>query len=211
MALDGPGRARPTALLDEERKDRSSQAVGVPDWSAGSDRGGTGGSPGDGWTPSITQAAADSNTMPGYCAGPLGSPEKPEQCSAGSPIRRLAQPRRACAPRDHEPRGDPRRTLLVRRIDEAKHFAGRLVDPVMLVVDPVVALNFQVGLVSSDNVGCLDSRNVVHVHVCRHGAHTPPWQLHLEHVPRLYLSDGKGLCHVDHVVFEGHLGNSAAS
>src|SRR5450756_196483 len=54
---------------------------------------------------------------------------------------------------------NPRRTLLVRRIDEAKHFAGRLVDPVMLVVDPVVALNFQVGLVSSDNVGCLDSRD----------------------------------------------------
>src|SRR5450759_5371603 len=69
---------------------------------------------------------------------------------------------------------DPRRTLLVRRIDEAKHFAGRLVDPLMLVVDPVLALNFQVGLVSSDNVGRLDSRDVVHVHVCRHGAHTPP-------------------------------------
>jgi len=29
------------------------------------------------------------------------------QCSAGSPIRRLARPRRACAPRDHEPRGGP--------------------------------------------------------------------------------------------------------
>ena len=106
MALDGPGRARPTALLDEERKDRSSQAVGVPDWSAGSDRGGTGGSSGDGWTPSITQAAADSNTMPGYCAGPRIAREA-LQCSAGSPIRRLAQPRRACAPRDHEPRGGP--------------------------------------------------------------------------------------------------------
>src|SRR5450756_281505 len=36
---------------------------------------------------------------------------------------------------------DPRRTLLVRRIDEAEDFAGRLVDPVVLVVDPVLALN----------------------------------------------------------------------
>src|SRR5450759_4600819 len=73
----------------------------------------------------------------GYCAGPLGSPEKP--CNA-------RRDPRSGALLDLEERVrletmslavDPPRALLVRRVDKAEDFAGRLVDPVVLVVDPV--------------------------------------------------------------------------
>ena len=47
---------------------------------------------------------------------------------------------------------DPRRTLLVRRIDEAKDLALRLVDPVVLVVHAVLGLHAQVRFVGSNDI-----------------------------------------------------------
>src|SRR6185295_6215040 len=63
---------------------------------------------------------------------------------------------------------DARRGLAVGRIDETEDLAVLLVDPVLLVVDAVVALDLDVGLVGArDGLG-RDTGDVVHVHVRRH-------------------------------------------
>src|SRR5262249_43959594 len=63
---------------------------------------------------------------------------------------------------------DLRRGFLVGRIDEAEDLARLLVDPIVLVVDPVLALDLHIGLVRPDDVGSLHARDVVLVHVQRH-------------------------------------------
>src|SRR4051794_2420976 len=61
------------------------------------------------------------------------------------------------------------RSLGVGRADEAVDGAGLLIDPVLLVVDAVLALHLQVGLVGLRDVDGLDpTLDVVDVHVERH-------------------------------------------
>jgi len=67
IALDRAGRARASALLHEERVDRLLPGGRLTGLERGERLRRHRGSPGDGWTPSITQVAADSNTMPGSC------------------------------------------------------------------------------------------------------------------------------------------------
>src|SRR3954451_10649468 len=63
----------------------------------------------------------------------------------------------------------------VRRIDQAEDLAVGLVDPVALVVDTVVALDRQVGLVRLRDVAGVDRAvHVVNVHVERHIRPPPP-------------------------------------
>ena len=58
--------------------------------------------------------------------------------------------------------------LAVRSVHEAEHLAGLLVDPVMLVVDPVLTLDLEVRLVSAGDIGRLDPGDVVDIQVRRH-------------------------------------------
>src|SRR5450759_3421200 len=76
IALDRAGRTRATALLDEERVDRLLPGGGCTRRERGERLRRHRGSPGDGWTPSITQVAGKSNTMPGSSCGSL-SPDLP--------------------------------------------------------------------------------------------------------------------------------------
>src|SRR5258706_15648461 len=64
---------------------------------------------------------------------------------------------------------DTVRGVLVRCVDEAVDMATHFVDPVVLVVDAVLALDAEVGLVRLGNVFGLDPWKVVAVHVERHG------------------------------------------
>jgi len=63
---------------------------------------------------------------------------------------------------------DLRGRLAVRRVDEAEHLAGLLVDPVVLVIHAVLALDLQVRFVGSGDVSGLHAGDVVRVQVCRH-------------------------------------------
>src|SRR4029078_2538951 len=56
----------------------------------------------------------------------------------------------------------------IRGVDQAEDLALLLVDPVVLVVDAVLALDLHVGRMGAGDVGCLDPRDVVLVHVQRH-------------------------------------------
>jgi hypothetical protein len=53
-------------------------------------------------------------------------------------------------------------------LDEAEDLAGLLVDPVVLVVHAVLALDADVRLVGSDHVRGLHAEQVVDVKECRH-------------------------------------------
>src|SRR5262245_45828350 len=94
------------------------------------------------------------------------------------------------------------RGLLVRGIDEAEDLAVLLVDPVVLVVDPVLALDLHVGGVGADDVLGLDAGDVVLVHVERH-AETPwcscgpsvRWRLGSAPEPRVASVDRPMACH----------------
>jgi hypothetical protein len=63
---------------------------------------------------------------------------------------------------------DASRRLAIRGVHEAEDLAGLLIDPVMLVVDALLALDAEVSLVGAGYVGRLHPGQVVHVHVCRH-------------------------------------------
>jgi hypothetical protein len=58
--------------------------------------------------------------------------------------------------------------LPVGRVDEAEDLAVLLVNPVVLVIDSVLALHADVGFVCPRDVARLDPGNVMDVHVCRH-------------------------------------------
>jgi hypothetical protein len=47
---------------------------------------------------------------------------------------------------------DASRGLPVGRVDEAEHLAGRLVDPIVRVVDAVLALNADIGFVGTGDI-----------------------------------------------------------
>src|SRR5919201_1680465 len=65
------------------------------------------------------------------------------------------------------------RGVTVRRLDQAEHLAGLLVDPVVLVVDPVRALDADVlGMCARDGFR-LDAGEVVDVEIGRHRKHAP--------------------------------------
>src|SRR3954454_1708260 len=58
--------------------------------------------------------------------------------------------------------------LAVGGVHEAEDLALGLVDPVLAVVDAVLALDPEVRLVRTGHIGRLDPREVVHIHVRRH-------------------------------------------
>ena len=64
---------------------------------------------------------------------------------------------------------DARRGLPVGRLDQAEDLAGRLVDPIVLVVDALLGLDAEIRLVRADDIGGLHSGDVMHVHVRGHG------------------------------------------
>src|SRR3954463_7990182 len=63
---------------------------------------------------------------------------------------------------------DARCGLAVGGAHQAEDLALGLVDPVLAVVDAVLALDPEVRLVRTGHIGRLDPREVVHIHVRRH-------------------------------------------
>src|SRR5207342_3904680 len=59
------------------------------------------------------------------------------------------------------------RRRLIGRLDQAADVAADLVDPVVLVVDPVLALDLEVSFVGRGDVGCLHAGKIMLVHVER--------------------------------------------
>src|SRR5206468_12598587 len=64
----------------------------------------------------------------------------------GGAFRRPGSPGAACAPRGRGPRDGRGPGLAIGRVDEAEDLAGLLVDPIVLVLDAVWALDADVGL-----------------------------------------------------------------
>src|SRR5436190_22946533 len=64
---------------------------------------------------------------------------------------------------------DTGRRLLVRGADEAEDLALGLVDPVLLVVDAVLALDGEISLMGPRHVFRLHAGDVMHIHVRGHG------------------------------------------